>query len=99
VSQRLGGRDREHAGAGADIENAARAVGAQNLIQRKQAAAGGAVMAGTEGQCSFDLNAYAMRWNGCAVMRAMHHETASGDRLQPREARRHPVARRDGFEA
>ena len=49
----------EYAGAGADIEDAAHAGDARTLAQRlesQQAAAGGAVMAGAEGERGLDLD-------------------------------------------
>src|SRR5262249_61078294 len=83
----------------ADVEDTARPPCAQESIERQQASARGPVMTGAERQRSFNLEAEAMRWNSRAIVRAMDHEPAGTNRLQPGEARRHPVARRDGFEA
>ena len=55
--QRLRGGDRQHAGAGAEIEHAARPPRLQHLIEQQQAAARGAVMAGAERQRRLDFDA------------------------------------------
>ncbi len=67
-------------------------------IQRQQAAARGAVMAGAERERRLDLDADAVRRHPGAVMRAVHQEAPGRDRLEPGEARRHPVARRHRLE-
>ena len=51
-------------------------------------------MAGTEGRRRLDLEADAMAWHPRAVVRAVHHKAAGGDRPQPDQAVLHPVARR-----
>ncbi len=55
--QRLGGGDPQYAGAGAEVEHAARLIGLQHVVEQQQAAAGGAVMAGAEGERCLDLDA------------------------------------------
>jgi hypothetical protein len=92
-------RNGEHAGAGADIEHAPDSPGLEQAVERKEAAARCAVMAGTEGKRRLDLDADAVWRNPAAVMRAMDEETARLDGCEPLEARRHPVGpgdRREG---
>ena len=61
AAQRLRRGDREHAGAGADIEDTPRPSPLTIRVEREQAAAGGAVMAGAEGERRLDLDADAVR--------------------------------------
>ena len=74
-------RDREHAGAGADVQHSPRTLRLGNPIQCQQAAARRSVMAGAEGKRRLDLDADAVRRNPRAVVRAMHREPAGLDRL------------------
>jgi hypothetical protein len=69
-----------------------------NPIQRQQAAARGAVVAGAEGERGFDLDADPVRRDRGAVMRAVHREAAGRDRPELTQARRNPVPRRDRLE-
>ena len=71
---------------------------ARQHVERQEAAAGGAVMAGTERGRGFDLDTDAMDGHARAIVRAMHDEAAGGDRLETREAFLHPVAWRDAFD-
>ena len=64
-------------------------------IERQQASARRSVMAGAEGERRLDLDADAVGWNARAVVRPVHQEAPGRDRLEPGEARGHPVARRD----
>src|SRR3979490_20609 len=50
-------RCRQHAGAGAEAEHAARTPGFQHMIEQQQAAACGAVVAGAERQRRLDFDA------------------------------------------
>ena len=93
------GRDGEHARAGAEIEDAPSRQRLAKPIEREQAAARGAVMAGAEGQRRFDLDADAIDGNAGAVMGAVHDEAAGGDGSQSGEAFAHPILRRDALEA
>ena len=68
-------------------------------IERQQAAARGAVMAGAEGERRLDLDADAVGRDAGAIMRAVHDEAAGRDRRQSGEASRDPVLRRDALEA
>ena len=71
----------------------------RQAVERQQAAAGRAVMAGTEGERGLDLDADAVRFNAGAVVRAVHDKSAGRDRLQPDEALRDPILRGDALEA
>ena len=84
--QRLGSGDRQHAGAGAEIEHAPRPPGFQHMIEQQQAAARGAVMAGAERQRRLDLDADLVGRHPRAVVLAMHDETPGRDRDQILEA-------------
>ena len=72
LPQRARGGDGEHARAGAEVENARPRATARRLadpVERQQAAARGAVMAGAEGERRFDLDADAVgatRARSCA---------------------------------
>src|SRR5262245_39265134 len=85
----------QHARAGAEIQGGARR-GASALgqrIERQQAAARGAVMAGAEGERGLHFHANGVGRHAGAVVLAVHHEAAGGDRLQALEAGLDPVAR------
>src|SRR5260370_2042328 len=55
--QRLRRRNRQHAGAGAEVEHAPRTISLQHGIEQQQAAARGAMMADAERQRRLDLDA------------------------------------------
>jgi hypothetical protein len=63
-------------------------------VERQQTSPRGAVMAGAEGERGLDLDADAVARNAGAVVRSMDQKAAGRDRLEPRKARRDPVARR-----
>ena len=88
-------RDRQHAGAGADVEHSPRPPPFRQIIERQQASARGAVMAGAEGQRRFDLDAEVVGPHPHTVMRAVHEEAAGAHRLQTAETLRHPIGGRD----
>ena len=67
-------------------------------IEREQAAAGGAVMAGAEGERGLDLDADPVARHPRAVMRAMDDKTPGIDRGELGETGRHPVARGHALE-
>ena len=67
-------------------------------IERQQAAARRAVVAGAEGERGFDLDADAIEGNARAVVRAVHDEAAGLDRLQSGETFAHPIGRFDRSE-
>jgi hypothetical protein len=69
-----------------------------NAVERDKAAARGAVMTGAEGERGLDFDADAVLRNAVAVVRAVHDETAGGDRLQPGKAFPHPIGRLDARE-
>src|ERR1700728_255011 len=69
-----------------------------DVIERQQAAARGAVMAGAESQRRFDLDADAIEWDAGAIMGAVHDEASGGDGSQSGEAFTHPILRRDTLE-
>jgi hypothetical protein len=91
--QGLGSSDGEHPGSGADVEhNAARAAPRlRDAIEREQATAGTAMMAGAEGEPCLDLNGNTVDANAAAVMCAVHDEATGLDRLETFETRAHPV--------
>src|SRR5262249_43058144 len=93
----IGGRDRQHAAAGADVENATWPAGFQQTVEREPTTTRRAVMAGPEGQSRFDLDADPVDTDARAVMAAMHDETTRCDRLQSREAVGDPIALGNGF--
>ena len=102
--QRLGGSDGQHARTGADVEHGApgaarAAVPLRDAIEREQATAGTAVMAGAEGEPRLDLNSNTVDANAGAVMRPMHDEATGLDRLEAFEARAHPVGGCEHLEA
>ena len=97
--QGAGGGDGEHARAGAEVEDAPSRQRFAKPIERQQAAARGAVMAGAEGQRRFDLDADAVVRDAGAVMGAVHDEAAGGDGRQSGEAFAHPIFGRDALEA
>ena len=68
-------------------------------IERQQAAARGAVMAGAEGERRLDLDADPAWRDAGAIVRAVHDEAAGRDRLQAREALAHPILGGDALEA
>ena len=68
------------------------------IVQRQQAAARGAVMAGAEGERGLDLDAQRVDRHRGAVMRAVHDEAAGAHRLEAGEALRHPVGLRQRLE-
>ena len=98
------GGDGENAAAGAEIENPRAPLPGARLgyahgpayrfaepVEREQAAAGGAVMAGAERERRLDLDADGASRNASAVMGAVHDEAAGRDRLEPAQALAHPV--------
>ena len=98
------GGDGENAAAGAEIENPRAPLPGARLgcahgpahrfaepVEREQAAAGGAVMAGAERERRLDLDADGASRNAGAVMGAVHDEAAGRDRLEPAQALAHPV--------
>ena len=90
-------RSRMHCARSPGVARRVRASAARfaEPVERQQAAARGAVMAGAEGERRLDLDADAVGRNAGAVMGAVHDEAAGRDRLQPGEALAHPVLRRD----
>ena len=96
--QRFRRGDRQHAGAGAEIEHAPRTVRLQHMIEQQQAAARGAVMAGAERQRRLDLDAELVRRDARAIMLAVHDEAPGGDRDEVLEAGLDPVPGLDGVE-
>jgi hypothetical protein len=107
------GRDGEHARTGAEVEDPARrrssgALGTvhgtmpaahfADAIEREQASAGGAMMAGAERQRRLDLDADGINRDAKAVMATVDDEAAGSDRRQASEAPAYPIGRRDALE-
>src|SRR5262249_32855365 len=91
-------RDREHAGAGAEIEHMTRTALPGQAVEREQATPRGAVMAGAEGGGGFDLDADLVAWNPAAIVRAMHHQAAGACRWQACKTFGRRVARGQRFD-
>ena len=68
------------------------------MVERDEAAARRAVMAGAEGERGLDLDADAIARHGDAIVRAVNDEAAGRDRLQPGEAFADPILGGDGLE-
>ena len=96
--QRLGGGNRQHAGAGAEVEHALRPPRLQHMVEQQQAAARGAVMAGAEGQRRLDLDAELVGGHPRAVMGAMHDKAPRRHRHEVFQARLDPVLGLDRVE-
>ena len=96
--QRLGGGNRQHAGAGAEIEHASRLPLLEQMVEQQQAAPRGAVMAGAESQCRLDFDAELVGRNAVAVVLAVDHEAAGGHRDQIFQGRLDPVLGFDDVE-
>jgi len=101
LPQRARGGDGEHAVAGAEIEDfhAASIIRFANPVERHEAAARGAVVAGAEGERRLDFDADAVWWNAAAVVRPVNDETAGRDRRQAGKAFAHPIRGADAREA
>lgn len=94
-TQELGRRDREHARARAEIENAPGATAAEQRVEQDQASARGAVMTGAEGERRLDFDADRVRRDPAAIMAPMHDEASGANGREPFEARSDPVPGRD----
>ena len=82
-AQTFSRRDRQHAGAGAEIEHAPRAPPLRQSIERQQAAARGAVVAGTESKRRLDFDADGVDRHPRAVMGAVHDKAAGAYGAKP----------------
>ena len=81
----------EQAGAGADVGDIGEALAvALEPVERGEAAGGGRVLAGAEGEAGVDLEIDPCPRSG-AMGRRVDVEAAGADRLQPGLAHRHPV--------
>ena len=98
LAENLRRRNRQHTGAGADVEHAPRTALLGQSVERRQAAARGAVVASAEGKRSLDLNADGIGGNTGAIMRAMHNKAAHAHGFEARKALRHPIDFRDALE-
>src|SRR5512135_2005371 len=87
------------AGGGSDLFTPRAVHRLAQPIQRHEAAARGAMMAGAEGERGLDLDADPVRRHATAIMRTVHHETANRDRPQPEKAFRDPILGGDALEA
>jgi hypothetical protein len=87
--QRPRRRDRQHAGAGSDVEDGTRAGRAP--LERQEAAARGAMVAGAEGERGFDLDRDAVSPHIVTMVCRVNDEAAGRDRPQAFEACLHPV--------
>src|SRR5271166_140199 len=85
-------RDRQHAGAAADVENFLRPAALEKPVEMEEAASGRAVMAGAEGEAGLDLDGDVACADFRPVVAAMDEKAPSPDRLKAGERIRHPVA-------
>ena len=69
------------------------------MTEQQQAAAGGTVMAGAEGERRFDLDADLVRRDAGAVVLTMNHETSRWNGNQIVQAHPHPVLGFDHIES
>src|SRR4051812_5214931 len=67
-------------------------MASQQAIQRQQTAAGGAVVAGAEGERGFDLDTDAVGLQARTVVPPMHQEAARLNRCEAFETSSHPVS-------
>ena len=86
LAQAPGGGNRQHAGSGAEIEDtrhcrATITLKLTNRVQRDEAAARRAVMAGAEGQRRLDLDGDSVRRHAAAIMAAVHDKASRRNRL------------------
>ncbi len=98
LAQGFGGCDRQHTGAGAEIEHPPRPFRPQHLVEQDEATAGGAMMPGAERQRRLDLDADPVGTDTVAVVMAVHHEATGLDRREAFKARLDPVLGFDGVE-
>ena len=100
--QRAGGRNGKHAAASPEVEDAHNMApvvqGFAQPIEREEAAARGAMMAGAKGERRLDLDADAVCRDAGTIVRTVDNEAAGLDRRQAGEAVAHPVGRRDQIE-
>ena len=92
-------RDREHAGAGADVEHVECAPAFREIIKREKTAAGRPMMTGAEGEGSLDLDTDVVCPPAGAIMRAMNNEASRAHGLQSGKALRDPVVSGDALDA
>ena len=97
-AQRPGRGDRQHAGAGADVQHAQRTSRLEKMVERQQASPRRAVMSGAEGEGGADLDADAVEMDARAVVLAVDDEASGLDRREPFLARLDPVFRRERLE-
>ena len=99
AAQRARRGDGEHAGAGAEVENASRPCRRlAHPVQREQAAARRAVMAGAEGERRLDLDADPVDGTSARSCAPCTTKRPAVDRLKPGEAFGDPILGRDAFE-
>ena len=76
------GGDRQHPGAAADVEHRAWPAPLEQAVEMHEAAAGGAMMAGAEGEPRLDLDPDIIDPDLRAIMGAMHEKAAGAHRLE-----------------
>ena len=91
LAQRLCGGDGQHAGAGANVQNGIGAAALEDIIEHQQAAARGAVVAGSKGERSLNLQRNVVLAHGVTVMGAMHQKAPGAHGGQPMQRGGDPV--------
>ena len=82
----------EQAGAGADVGDVGEALaGDLEPVERGEAAGGGVMLAGAEGEPGVDLEGDRALGHGVAMGRGVDEEAPGADRLEPGLAHRHPI--------
>ena len=97
--QCLCGGDGEDAGAGADVEDHARPLALQQIVEREKATARACVMSGAEGLPRVDLDGEALLRHAAPVVAAMHQEAPGAHRAALLLRQRHPIRGRDRLDA
>ncbi len=97
--ERLGGGDGEDAGAGADIDDDARAAALELIVERQETAARAGMMRRAESLAGVDLNGKTSARYMAPVVTAMHEKAPGLDLSAPLLRERDPIFRGEFFDA
>ncbi len=97
--ERLGGGDGEDAGAGADIDDDARAPPLELIVERQEAAERAGMMRGAERLAGVDLDGKTSARQPAPVVTAMHEKAPGLDLPAPPLRERDPIFRGEFFDA